>query len=91
MKSYVKEYYSYFELVPNSDVLWDEYEWIINHELVVAQNIHHIDHGANKWEGIKNWMALSFENHDKAHQEKLLSRKELKKIHLQFIKGNPYE
>lgn len=91
MKKYVSGYYNYFGLLPEADTLWDEYEYIYNNKLVVAENIHHIDHGANKWEGIENWMALSFKNHDDVHQEKLLDRETLKDIHLQFLKYNPYD
>ncbi len=91
MKIHVKGYHDHFGLDPEADVLYDEYEWIVNNRLVVAQNVHHIDHGANKWEGIENWMALSYDNHDLVHKEKLSNRLELKEIHLQFLKNNPYD
>lgn len=67
----------------------DEYEWIVNDLKIPATDIHHVEHGANKTDHINNLMALSRKNHLKAHNEEL-KRDDLKKIHLQFIKTNPY-
>ena len=88
MIRYKKIYLEYFGLY-EIDTIWDEYEFIINDRLVIAENIHHIEHGANKHDDINNLMALSYENHTKAHAE-ILNRKELKDIHLQFLMTNLY-
>lgn len=90
MKEYILAYHENFDLVPSIDIIWDEYEYIVNGILVVANHIHHIFFGASKFEHISNWMALTYENHDKAHQEKL-NRYDLKEIHLQFLSNNPYK
>ena len=83
-------YYQHFGLVIEADIVWDEYEWIVHSRMVEAVNIHHIEHGANKYDHIKNLMALSYENHTKAHNEEF-SRQFLKALHANFISGNhPY-
>ncbi len=89
MKQYIKDYYDYFSLSPNADTLFDELEFIVNKRLVVAENIHHVFFGSGKYEHIDNYMALSYANHTKAHDEKL-KREYLKEIHLQFLENNPY-
>jgi len=97
MKIHVKNYYKYFGLTPRVDVIYDEYEWIVNNREVVANQIHHIEHGANKWEGIENYMGLTFDNHDLCHNRgshiagDFADRDRLKEIHLEFMNGNnPY-
>ncbi len=84
--NYKKEYCDYFGV---HSFIFDEYEFIVNHRKVRATKIHHILFGANKIEHITNWMALSLENHDKAHDEKL-NRYDLEKIHLEFMENSPY-
>lgn len=91
MKIYITLYYNHFGLSPQADIVWDEYEWIVNNVLVEAKNIHHIEHGANKHDHINNLMALSYDNHNKAHAEQLGHRDSLKEIHLQFLNNNPYD
>ena len=81
-------YYKYFNIGVD-DPVYDEYEWVVNDRFVMAHNIHHIKHGANKEEHINNYMALSFNNHNKAHLE-ILKRDYLRDIHLQFMWMNPY-
>ena len=90
MKKYLHIYYDYFDLEPEADIVWDEYEWVINRKLVVAVNVHHIEHGANKHDHIDNLIGLSYNNHVKAHNE-VYNRHYLKGIHLDFLKDNPYD
>ena len=88
MKPYIKGYMQHFGIHPGEPI-YDEYEYIVNNRMVIAQNIHHVLFGANKFEGIENWMALSYNNHTKAHNE-LLNRYDLRDIHLEFLNNNPY-
>ena len=89
--NYKKIYDDYFGIIRGADIRIDEYEYIISNgeNIVPAPEVHHIEHGANKIEHINNYMALSVENHKKAHKE-LLKRAYLKEIHLQFMGNNPY-
>ena len=86
---YKKIYDDHFGIVRGADIRWDEYEWIVNKVKVVAPKIHHIMFGASKFEDITNYMALSINNHDKAHDEEL-DRYYLREIHSQFMKNHPY-
>ena len=86
--NYKKEYYEYFNLIPD-EMAVDEFEFVVNDKIVPASDIHHVLFGASKYDHIDNWMALSRENHDKAHQE-ILKRDYLKDIHLEFLIRNPY-
>ena len=88
MIKYKKIYLEYFGLY-EIDTIWDEYEFVVNDRLVISENIHHIMHGASKHDNINNLMALSYDNHQKAHAE-ILKRDYLKKIHLSFMFQNPY-
>jgi len=36
-------------------------------------------------------MALSYSNHELAHQEKLGHRDQIQDVHFQFLKDNPYD
>jgi len=90
MKKYIIDYYEYFGLHPEADIIWDEYEYIVNNRLVKADNVHHIQHGANKYEHINNYIALSYSNHELAHQEKLGHRDQIQDVHFQFLEDNPY-
>ena len=91
MKQHTKDYFNFFHLSP-IDIVWDEWEWVVNERLVVAVDIHHIAHGANKVEHISNYMALTREHHiNDAHGEKSgFDRKTLKKLHIDFVNTNPY-
>lgn len=85
--NYKLEYHDHFGIIDGEAV--DEYEFIVNNEIVMANKIHHVLYGKDKIEHITNWMALSTANHDKAHNEEL-DRYDLKEIHLQFMDNNPY-
>lgn len=89
MKAYIQKYYNHFG-IHICDTVWDEYEYIVNERMVVAQNIHHVEFGANKTDDIKNLMALKYDNHQLAHSEQL-NRYHLKDVHLQFMNNNPYQ
>ena len=86
--NYKKEYYEYFDLLKD-EMAVDEYEFIVNNRFVPASQIHHVFFGASKYDHIDNWMALSTDNHYKAHNEEL-KRDYLKEIHLEFLIRNPY-
>lgn len=86
--NYKLEYHNHFGIIDGEAV--DEYEFIVNNETVMANKIHHVLFGAHKIEHITNYMALSTDNHTKAHNEEL-DRYDLKEIHLEFMNGNnPY-
>lgn len=85
---YKKEYYKHFDLL-DGEMCVDEYEYIVNDKIVMANKIHHVFFGAHKYDHIDNWMALSTDNHNRAHNEEL-DRYDLKEIHLQFLRNNPY-
>lgn len=88
--NYKSEYYKHFDLI-EGEMCVDEYEYIVNGKVVLANKIHHVFFGASKYDHIDNWMALSTENHDKAHQEDPeFNRYRLKEIHLEFMNNNPY-
>lgn len=87
--NYKKIYDDHFEIVRGADMRIDEYEWIVNGVEVFAPEVHHVLFGANKIEHITNYMALSIDNHKKAHNEEL-NRYYLKDIHLLFMKNHPY-
>ena len=83
--NYKKTYHNHFNLC-EEDIAFCEYEYVVNNRKVRAVNIHHIEHGKGKKNNdIVNLMALSYDNHTKAHQE-ILKRDYLKKIHLKFLK-----
>jgi len=86
--NYKKKYYDHFNIYP-ADFCYCEYSWIVNRIAVPAQNIHHILFGANKTDDIENLMAVSYEVHNMAHNEKL-DRYHLKDIHFEFMNNNPY-
>ncbi|MBC8321125.1 MAG: hypothetical protein H8E34_10415 [Bacteroidetes bacterium] len=87
--NYKEKYYNHFN-IHLVDFCYCEYSWIVKRVAVEAQNIHHIAHGKGKKNNnIENLMALSYENHQKAHNEKL-NRYDLKEIHLKFLKNHPY-
>ena len=88
MVKYKQTYINHFNLTIG-DTIWDEYEWGVNNKLVVAVDIHHIVHGASRHDDITNLMAVSRNNHNKCHSEEL-NRYFLKRVHLQFMKNNPY-
>ncbi len=67
---YKEMYYNFFG-IHECDFIYDEYEWIVNGRCIKAVNIHHVEFGANKHDHINNLMALSYENHQKAHNEEL--------------------
>ena len=84
---YKKKYHNHFGII-NGDAI-DEFEWIVNNRIVMANKIHHVLFGAYKTDNIENLMALSTSNHDKCHNEQL-DRYYMKEIHLQFMNNNPY-
>jgi len=86
--NYKNGYFEYFG-ISKHDFCIDEYEYIVNDRMVEAVNIHHILFGASKYDDINNWMALSYDNHAKAHNEEL-KREYLLEIHLKFLESNPY-
>lgn len=92
MKKHTKIYFNYFNL-GEQDFIYDEYEWIVNNIKVKAVDINHIDArgmGGNKGKDvIENLMASSRENHIKFGDKKQY-KEMLKKIHLEFMKRNPY-
>ena len=89
MKIHIQKYFDHFGLVPGVDYAWDEYEWVVNNALVVATDIHHIKHGAHKFEDINNYIALTRNNHNRAHDEEL-KRDFLWDVHQKFMKENIY-
>lgn len=89
VRKYIQTYHEHFGLVIGADTVWDELEFIINRKLKVAVNIHHVEHGANKHDSIGNLMALSYTNHNKAHNEEY-NRHYLQDVHNKFLRENPY-
>jgi len=89
MKAYLTTYYEYFG-IQECDPVWDEYEYIVNGKMVIAQNVHHILFGKGKKDNrIENLMGLNYNNHTAAHNEQL-NRYELLEIHKEFLTNNPY-
>ena len=88
MKPHVKLYFNHFNL-GEQDLVIDELEFVLNGSQIRATDIHHIQFGCNKHDDINNLIALSRENHNKAHSEKF-TRRYLQEIHNKFIKINPY-
>lgn len=86
--NYKKKYIEHFNLDKQDDIAC-EYSWIVKRVFIPAQNIHHILHGCNKVDDIENLMAVSYEVHNMAHEEKL-DRYYLKSIHEEFMNNNPY-
>ena len=89
--NYKEKYLDHFSLT-KADFIYCEYSWIVKRVMVKAENIHHIEHGANKNDDIENLMAVSYEVHQLAYDEKLVnSRYHLKAVHETFLKENPYD
>jgi len=86
--NYKQKYINHFNQ-DRSDFLYCEYSWIVKRKVVRAEQIHHIFFGANKTDDIENMMAVSYDVHCMAHNEKL-DRKFLKDVHLEFMTNNPY-
>jgi len=87
--NYKLKYYNHFGL-QECDPVFCEYNYIVNGIYVPAVNIHHVLFGKGKKDNnIINLMAVSYQVHQDAHNEKL-NRYDLKEIHLQFMKCNPY-
>jgi hypothetical protein len=87
--NYKEKYLQQFSL-EKTDFVYCEYSWIVKRVMVKADNIHHIFFGANKTNDLNNLMAVSYEVHQLAHNEKL-DRHHLKEVHLTFLKNSPYE
>jgi len=84
---YKEKYHDHFGIIDGEAI--DEYEWVVNERIVMANKIHHVLFGSHKTDDIKNLMALCTDNHDKCHNEQL-DRYYMKEIHLQFLDNNPY-
>jgi hypothetical protein len=90
MKIHTKIYMQYFN-IGIQDVIYDELEFVENGRLIRANDIHHIEPkgmgGSAGKEHIENYIALNRENHASAHAGLI---ENLKEIHLNFMKNNPY-
>jgi len=86
--NYKQKYLDHYNLT-TADFLYCEYSWIVKRVAIKAENIHHVFFGANKTDDIENLMAVSYDVHCDAHNEKL-DRQHLKDIHLEFMLNNPY-